>query len=171
MLRDPDVACTFHATVGGKFTPLISLRDDDMDKDTMIITYNTALTDAASEVLGKERHRKKPWIIKDVLDLCDDRRDLKKRRYEVEGAKAYREDNKRIQKAVKNAKEDWIGVQCETEETETCLNKSNSNRAYQLVKNLTSDKQGRSTTIQNKSGNVLQKNKRFSADGKNTAQN
>ena len=41
-------------------------------------TYNTALTDAASEILAKDRHRKKPWIAKDVLDHSDDRRDLKK---------------------------------------------------------------------------------------------
>ena len=45
-----------------------------MDIDTVIITYNTAVTDAASEILGKERRRKKPpWITKDVLDLCDER--------------------------------------------------------------------------------------------------
>ena len=69
---------------------LSTLRDDDMDIDTMITTYNTALTDAASEILGKERRRKKPWISKDVLDLCEERRDLKKRRYETEGAKTYR---------------------------------------------------------------------------------
>ena len=62
-------------------------------------------------VLGKERHRKKPWVTKDVLDLCDERRDLKKKRYEAEGAKEYRETNRRIQKAVKKAKEDWIGAQ------------------------------------------------------------
>ena len=78
MLRDPDVACAFQATAGGKFAPHISLRDDDMEIDTMITTYNTALTDAANEILGKERRRKKPWITKDVLNLCDDRRDLMK---------------------------------------------------------------------------------------------
>ena len=54
------------------------LRDDDMDIDTMITTYNTALTDAASVILEKERRRKKPWITKDVLD-CDERKDLNKR--------------------------------------------------------------------------------------------
>ena len=31
-LRDPDVACTFQATIGGKFAPLIGLSDEDMDK-------------------------------------------------------------------------------------------------------------------------------------------
>ena len=46
-LRDPDVACTFQAMIDGKFAPLIGLSDEDMDMDTMIITYNTAVTDAA----------------------------------------------------------------------------------------------------------------------------
>ena len=72
-LRNPDVACIFQATIGGKFAPLIGLSDEDMDMDTMITTmittYNTAVTDAASEILGKERCRKKPWVTKDVLDL------------------------------------------------------------------------------------------------------
>ena len=77
----------------------------------LISTFNTAVTDAASEILGKERRRKKPWVTKDVLDLCDERRDLKKKRYEAEGAKEYRQANRGIQKAVKKAKEDWIGAQ------------------------------------------------------------
>ena len=64
------------------------------------------MADAASEILGKERRRKKQWVTKDVLDLCDERRDLKKKWYEAEGAKEYREANRRIQKAVKKAKED-----------------------------------------------------------------
>ena len=57
-LRDLDMACTFRATIGGKFAPLIGLSDEDMDIDTMITTYNTALTDAACEILGKECCRK-----------------------------------------------------------------------------------------------------------------
>ena len=44
------------------------------------------------------------------------------KRYEAEGAKQYREANKRIQKAVKKAKEDRIGTQCE--DIESCLNKT-----------------------------------------------
>ena len=49
-LRDTDVACTFQATIGGKFVTLIGLRDEDMDINTMISTYNIAVTDAASEI-------------------------------------------------------------------------------------------------------------------------
>ena len=90
-LRDPDVACTFQATIGGKFAPLTGLRGGDMDIDTMITTYNTAVTDAASEILGKERRRKKPWVTRDVLDLFDERRNLKKKQYKAERANEYRE--------------------------------------------------------------------------------
>ena len=106
-------------------------------------------------------------FIFDVLDLCDERRSLKRKRYEAEGAKEYRKANRKIQKAVKKAKEDWIGAQCE--EIETCLNKNNSKRAYQLVKDLTSEKQGQlsRTSLEY----VLLKKKRFSADGQNIAQN
>ena len=80
-------------------------------------------------------------------------RDLKQKRYEAEGAKEYSKVNRRIQKAVKKAKEDWIGAQCE--EIKTCLNKNNSKRAYQLVMDLTSEKQDRPSFIQDKSGKCL----------------
>ena len=68
------MACTFQARIGGKFAPLNGLSDEDMDIDTMITTYNTAVTDTASEILGKERRRKNPWVTKDVFDLCDEMR-------------------------------------------------------------------------------------------------
>ena len=56
------MACTFQATIGGKFAPLIGLSDEDTVSDAMVTTYNTAVTGAASEILGKERRRKKPWV-------------------------------------------------------------------------------------------------------------
>ena len=70
---------------------------------------------------------------------------------------------------MKKTKEDWIGAQCE--DIETCLNKNNSKRAYQLMKDLTSEKQDRFSAIQDKSGKCLTEEKRFSADGQNIAQN
>ena len=42
---------------------------------------------------------------------------------------------------------------------ETCLNKNNCKRAYQLVKDLASEKQGRFSTIQDKSGKFLTEEK------------
>ena len=86
----------FKQQIGGKFAPLVGLRDEDINIDSTITTYNTAVTNVASEILGKEHSRKKPWFTKNVSDLCDERRDLKKKRYEAEGAKEYRKANRRI---------------------------------------------------------------------------
>ena len=61
--------------MGSSHHSLDSLRDEGMDIDTMITTYNTAVTDVFSEILQKEHRRKKPWFTKDVLDLYDERRD------------------------------------------------------------------------------------------------
>ena len=52
---------------------------------------------------------------------------------------------------MKMAKETWIQGQ----EVEARLRKNNSKKAYQLVKDLTTEKQGKSTTIQDKSGKCL----------------
>ena len=51
-LRDPDVTCTFQATIGGESASLIGLRDEDKYINTMI-TYKIAVIDAVSEILGK----------------------------------------------------------------------------------------------------------------------
>ena len=111
----------------------------------MIATYNTTVTNAAIKILGNERRKKKPWFTRDGLGLCDERRDFKMKQYEIEGAKEHRKANKRIQNAVKKAKEDWIGAQCE--EIETCLNKNNSKTAYQLVKDLISEEEEEETLL------------------------
>ena len=55
--------------------------------------------------------------------------------------------------AMKKAKENWIGEQCS--EIKENLWKSNSMRAYQQVKDLTTVKQGKATTVQDRSGKFL----------------
>ena len=54
---------------------------------------------------------------------------------------------------MKMPKETWIQGQCQ--EAEACLRKNNSKKAYQLVKDLTTEKQGKTTTIQDKSGKCM----------------
>ena len=82
----------------------------------------------------------------ECLDLCDQRRDLKKKRGEPEGAKDYREITRKTRTEMKMAKETWIQGPCQ--EVEACLRKNNSKKGYQLVKDLTTGKQGKSTIIQ-----------------------
>ena len=60
---------------------------------------------------------------------------------------------KNNKRCIKEAKENWMGEQCSL--IEENLRKNNSKRTYQLVKDLTNVKQGKATTIQDRSGKCL----------------
>ena len=76
--------------IGWKSAPLTIMDKEDTDLDSMITTFSTAVTEAASEILGKHRQKKKTWIIAEILDLCDKRRELRKKRFEPEGFEEYK---------------------------------------------------------------------------------
>ena len=75
---------------------------------------------------------------------------MRKKRFEPEGSEKYKEVNSNIKRCMKKAKENWIGEQCS--KIEENLRKNNSRRAYQMVKDLTTVKQGKATTVPNPSG-------------------
>ena len=74
-LKDPIVLETFQAMIGGKFAPLTIMNSEDIEMDTMITTFNIAVTETAGKILGKHRQKKKPWVTAEILDLCDKRRE------------------------------------------------------------------------------------------------
>ena len=48
-LKDPDITEIFQATIRGKFAPLLALEN----QDTLINSFNAAVTDTANNILGK----------------------------------------------------------------------------------------------------------------------
>ena len=135
-LNDRTVMRAFQATIDGRFASLAMLVDEDTD---LVTHFNKAVTDITAELLGKKRRKRKPWVTPEILDLCDQRRDMKKKRGEPEGAKDYREIKRKIRTEMKMAKDTWIQGQCQ--EVEAYLRENNSKKAYQLVKDLTTEKQ------------------------------
>ena len=78
-LKDPNVLETFQAMIGRRFAPLTIMSNEDTDIDSMTTTFNTAMTETASEILGKHRQNKNPWVTAEILDLCGKRRELIKK--------------------------------------------------------------------------------------------
>ena len=153
-LKDPEVAETFKAMIGGKFAPLTLLDADDVSMGDLINKFNVAVTETANETLGKYRHHKQPWVTPNILHLCNKRRELKKKdKFTTEGAKQYKAVNQQIKKGMVKAREAWIEERYQ--EIDDSLGKNNNKKAYQPVKDLTSSKQGRTTTIQDKNGKRL----------------
>ena len=131
-LKDCNVLETFQTVIGGTFAPLTVMNNEDADMDSVIQTINIAMTETASEILAKHRRKKKPWVTAEILDLCDKRRKLRKKRFEPEGSEKYREVNNSIKRCMKKVTVNWMGEQCS--EIEENLRKKNRKRAYQLVK-------------------------------------
>ena len=77
-LKDPNVLETFQAMIGGKFAPLTIMNNEDADMDLIITTIITAVTETVSEILGKHRQKKKPWVTAEILDLYDKRKKTEK---------------------------------------------------------------------------------------------
>ena len=104
-LTDPAVEKAFQANIGGKFAPLILLENENNDIDTMITAMmNMAVTETANEILVKHRRIKKPWVTSYILDLCDKRIELKKKKGDTEGREIYKKVNTEIRNIMKKAK-------------------------------------------------------------------
>ena len=77
------------------FALLTIMNNEDTHLDSMITTFNT-VTETVGEIFGKHRQKKKPWVTAKILDLCDRRRELRKKRSEPEGSEKYREVSNNI---------------------------------------------------------------------------
>ena len=91
--------------IGGKFAPLTIMDNEGTDLDSVITTFNTAVTETAGEILGRHRQKKQLWVTAEILDLCDKRRELRTKRFEPEGSEKYREVNKNIKKCMKKKRQ------------------------------------------------------------------
>ena len=68
-LKDPNILETFQAVISWRFAPLTIMSNEDTDIDSMITTFNTAVTETASEILGKHRQKKNSGSLQKFL-IC-----------------------------------------------------------------------------------------------------
>ncbi|KAK3867667.1 hypothetical protein Pcinc_026891, partial [Petrolisthes cinctipes] len=153
-LKDPRISEVFQATVGSKFAPLLQL---DEDLEAITNNFNSVMTETADEVLGKSQRKSKPWVTDFILELCDKRRNQKKKKNTPDGRAEYRKTNKDIRREMKYAKQRWITKQCTDIEENLAFN--NTKKAFQLVKDLTKEKQAKVNSIKDKRGNSLTEEK------------
>ena len=68
-LKDPNIAEIVLAMIGGKSAPLLTLENQDAEIDSVINSFNTAVTETANDILGKHRPAKKPWVTYNIPKL------------------------------------------------------------------------------------------------------
>ena len=88
-----------------KFAPLTIMDNEDTNLDSVVTTCNTAASETASEILGKHRQNKKTRVTAEILDLCDKRRELRKKGFEPGGSEKHKEVNNDVKRCMKKAEE------------------------------------------------------------------
>ena len=83
-LKDPKMLKTFQAMIERKLALLTNVNSEGTDMDLMITTFSTAVTETASEILGK-RHQKKKILghCRFFFVCATKRRELRKERLEL----------------------------------------------------------------------------------------
>ncbi|CAH8851413.1 unnamed protein product, partial [Trichobilharzia szidati] len=141
----------FKANVGGKFAALTLIHDNI---DSLTETIKTVLHESATEVLGNKRKKIKPWVTDDILNLCDTRRELKKKKgLNSQYREEYRTVDKEIRSKMKRAKEGWITEQCNI--IDNSLRGGNNKKAFETLSKLTNTKLNRATVIEDGKGTLL----------------
>ena len=89
--------------ISGRFAPLTIMSNEDIDIDSMVTTFNTAVTETASEILCKHRQKKSPGSLQKFLICATKGEEPRKKRFEPEGSEKYKEMNniKRCKKRLK----------------------------------------------------------------------
>ena len=103
-LKSPSILDQFNSIIGAQFNSLINLNDTEFDVDEMTIKFNNVLYEKATETIGKGRTIKKSWMNERLLELCDERRKLKKEMKVNNSSTEYRRCNKKVRKEMKKAK-------------------------------------------------------------------
>ena len=68
-LKDPNALETFQAIIGGTFAPLAIMNNEDTNLGSVITTFNIAVMEITSEILGKHCQKKKPGSLQKFL-IC-----------------------------------------------------------------------------------------------------
>ena len=140
--------------VGGKFAALTTI---NQDVDSLANNLKEVLISTAEEVIGRKRSKKQLWFTNDILDLCDERRTLKREKNSSQvAADGYRLLRTRIRKEMRWAKEDWIDNQCRT--VEDSMKTGNSKKPYATLRYLTKAQQMPASVIEDNNGQLLTEN-------------
>ena len=72
--------------------------------------YNTeSYSLTAEEVLGRQRKKIQPWVTIEVLDLCDQRQQLKQQKYaSTEAGLEHRKVHREVRNKMKAAQGEWV---------------------------------------------------------------
>ena len=99
------------------WTQLTIMSNEGTDIDSMTTTINTAVAETTSEILGKHRQKKKPWITAEILDLWDKKKEKRTEKEKIQTWKIWViQGSEQHQEVNEKGKRKWLGEKCSVTE-------------------------------------------------------
>eukprot|EP00795_Rhopilema_esculentum_P013000 gene13000-3768_t len=130
------------------------IQAEEQQPQALCDKFTTGITETAKSILGKRRKTRRPWITKEVLESCDRRRELRRKKNEgKEQLEEYREANKTVRRLLRKAKEEWAEEQANL--VESSFESNNARKVFKTIKNLTEQRAKQINIIEDKEGKLL----------------
>ena len=153
-LKDNTTKAKFQSELTSKFAPLMLIQAEEQQPQALCDKFTTGITETAKSILGKRRKTRRPWITKEVLESCDRRRELRRKKNEgKEQLEEYREANKTVRRLLRKAKEEWAEEQANL--VESSFESNNARKVFKTIKNLTERRAKQINIIEDKEGKLL----------------
>ena len=151
-LRCPETKATFQARIGGRFEPLLNQDIDNMDQ-----LYNefVKITNKVTEdTVGFQRNRQTAGLSPKVEEMCQQRRDLRKKMLanpsDVSLCESYRKANRDVKNEVRKFKQNKLKETINSLEDD--YQKNNSHNLFRTVRDLENRPRKPLNIIQDKNG-------------------
>ena len=160
-LSTPETYNTYQVTIGGKFGPLLELPDTDIETDKLWGDIKACFKETTEEVLGnKKPQQQKPWLTSEVLELSNERSNVKQQRLNDPSKKPrYNFLNREIKWKSRECKEAWLQNVCK--EVEHANYSKKAKQVYSSIKTITGTKSRSMRSVKDKDGEVLTDDKRI----------
>ena len=161
-LQSKDILKKYTTTVRNRYQLLedegTTEENEEIERDFEVM--EKAYTEVASEVLGRPRKKKKPWISNESWNLVDQRNEINKQilsthseRVKKQLRTKYKNKDKEVKKSIKADKKKWLDkIATKAEEA---ARSQHMKTLYELTKTLCNERPRQSTAVLNKNGNLV----------------
>ena len=162
-LENKDFLKTFSITLRNKYDLLedetpVEEEGDEINRDFDIM--KKAYTDAAEEVLGRPKSKKKPWISQESWNLIDQREEINRRilstksdRIKNQQRKKYVEKDREVKRSIKSDKRKWM--EHISSSAEEAARNQHMRTLYNLTKTICNERPRLSAAVLDKNGDLV----------------
>ncbi len=150
-LRVHDIAETFEQTLGGRFKPLLDIEEDIA---SLYNKFKSTTNEVTHEIVGYRKRKQVEGMSKDLIDMCEERRIVRKEFLKKPTLNAvrerYRKLNKDVKRLVTSAKRQKLKKKIEKMEADFRAN--NSHNLFKEVRELEGRPKKSLSVVKDRSG-------------------